>query len=52
MSIIKDVTLNERNTLFVPDEIRVALMCESRFNFMENKELCKNYATDIYKLQM
>ena len=52
MSIIKDVTLEERNTHFIPDEIKVALMCETEFNFMEDEELCKTIATDIYNKQM
>ena len=33
---IKDMTLDERNTPFIPDEIRVALISETQFNFMED----------------
>jgi hypothetical protein len=52
MSIIKNATLEELKTFFEPDEIIVALIVETDFNFMEDKELCKTYATDIYKSQV
>jgi hypothetical protein len=49
MSIIKDVTLDERNTPVTPDEFRTALICETQFNFVEDEKLCENYATDLFK---
>ncbi len=48
MSVIKDITLQERSILFIPDEIRVALMCETEFDFYKDLELCKKLAPKIY----
>ena len=48
MSVIKDAALQERNSLFVPDEIRVALMCETNFDFYTDENLCKELAPKIY----
>jgi phosphoenolpyruvate carboxylase len=48
MSVIKDAALEERNTRFIPDEIRVALICETRFDFMKDKKLCEEAATNLY----
>ena len=52
MSVIKDAELEERNTLFIPDEIRVALICETRFDFMKDKKLCEEAATNLYDSQI
>jgi hypothetical protein len=48
MSVIKDIALAERNNLFIPDEIHVALMCETKFDFFKDLELCEELATKIY----
>ncbi len=47
MSVITDSALEERNTLFIPDEIHVAIICETNFDFMKDKQLCKEFATKL-----
>jgi len=49
MSVITDKKLLERNSLFIADEIHAAFIVETDFNFMDDKVLCKEYATEIYK---
>ncbi len=49
MSVITDKKLEERNSLFIADEIHVVCIVETEFNFMKDKALCKEYATQIYK---
>ncbi len=44
MSVIKDIALEERTNLFIPDEIHVALMCETNFDFYTDLELCEELA--------
>ena len=49
MSVIKDIALEERSKLFKPDEIYVALMCETKFDFYTDLDLCKKLAPKIYE---
>jgi len=48
MSVITDSNLEERNTLFIPDEIHVALICETDFDFNKDQALCWEYAAKLY----
>jgi hypothetical protein len=52
MSTIKDINLDQRNTLFIPDEIHAAIICETDSNFMKDEALCKECATEIYNKQI
>ena len=49
MSVITDRALDERNSLFQPDEIHVAIVCETDFDFMKDPQKCKEYATKLYE---
>ena len=48
MSIIRDITLELRNTDFIPNEIRALIICETKFDFMTNDVECKK-AAELYR---
>ena len=48
MSVTKHIALKERNKLFTPDVIYVAMMCETKFDFNKDKNLCEELAPKIY----
>ena len=44
MAEIRDITLDLRNTDFIPDEIRALIICETKFDFMTDDAKCMKLA--------
>ena len=41
---IRDITLDLRNTNFIPDEFRALVICETKFDFVTDDEKCMKAA--------
>ena len=45
---IRDITLDLRNTNFIPDEFRALIICETKFDFVTDDEKCMKAAQDFH----
>ena len=48
MAEIRDITLDLRNTDFIPTEIRALIICETTFDFVTDDEKCLKAAEDFH----